>query len=133
MRVVTMAPALSAIEEEAGGLSLQGFPMTSCFVDELPLEITIPVVVAVCALSGDEYAPALYLTADSPTGERVSTMEFRWQWPDYDDVPVKYRAFVQYLPLYLQSEGTHLLSLRHSPDGEPTADFPLPVYLNPGA
>ena len=48
MRVVTMAPALSAIEEEAGGLSLQGFPMTSCFVDELPLEITIPVVVAVC-------------------------------------------------------------------------------------
>lgn len=132
MRVVTMAPALSATEEESGGLSLRGFPMTSCFVDVLPVEITIPVVVTVCALDGDEYTPALYLIASSPTGDRVSTMEFRWAWPDSEDLGVKYRAFVQYLPLYLETEGTYLLSLHDTPDGGPTDyTFPLPVLLNP--
>ena len=132
MRVVTMAPALSATEEEMGGLSLRGFPLTSCFVDVLPAEITIPVVVVVCALAGDEYAPALYLIANSPSGQRVSTMEFRWEWPDFDEIGIKYRAFVQYLPLRLETEGTYLLSLHDTPDGGPTdTTFPLPVFLNP--
>lgn len=134
MRIVTMAPALSATEEENGGLTLNGFPLTSCYVETLPIEITIPVVVVACALAGDEYTPALYLTADSPSGDRVSTMEFRWEWPDWEDVLVKYRAFVQYLPLYLESEGTYLLSLHDNPDGGPAGDtYPLPVFLHSDA
>lgn len=134
MRIVTLAPALSAIEEDSGGLTLRGFPLTNCFVDSFPTVITIPVVVTVCTLAGSEYRPALYLIADSPTGERVSTMEFRWEWPDSDDLPVKYRAFVQNLPLHLESEGTYLLSLHDTPTGGPTEHtFPLPVFLKPAA
>ena len=47
MRVVAFAPALSANEEDAGGVSIKGFPMTSCYVSEFPSQITVPVVVAV--------------------------------------------------------------------------------------
>ena len=36
MRVVAFAPALTVTEDEAGGVSATGFPMTSCFVSELP-------------------------------------------------------------------------------------------------
>lgn len=134
MRVVTFAPALSATDEEAGGLSLRGFPMTSAFVDLFPVEITVSVVVVVCALAGEEYDAVRYLIADSPTGERVSTMEFRWNWPDTDDIPVKFRVFAQQLPLYLESEGTYMLSLADNPDGVGAEySYPLPVFLNPNA
>ena len=54
-RVVAFAPSLVAVEAEDGGLNAYGFPMTSCYVEEMPAEITNPVVIAVCGLAGEEY------------------------------------------------------------------------------
>jgi hypothetical protein len=42
MRVVAFAPSLSAVEEDAGGVNIKGFPMTSCYVDNFPAQITVP-------------------------------------------------------------------------------------------
>jgi hypothetical protein len=134
VRIVTFAPSLTAVEEEAGGLALRGFPMTSGFVDIFPAEITVNIVVAVCTLNGDEYDPVRYIVATSPTGERLSTMQFGWRWDDNPDAPVKFRVFAQQLPIVIGSEGTYTLALCEDPDsGVTVADFPLQIFRNPMA
>ena len=50
MRVVSFAPSLNAVEEDAGGIAVKGFPMTSCYVNNFPAQITVPMVVAVTTL-----------------------------------------------------------------------------------
>ncbi len=133
MRIVTFAPSLSAVEEESGGLALRGFPMTSGFVDVFPTEITVNVVVAVCTLNGDEYDPVRYIVATSPSGERLSTMQFGWHWDDNPDCPIKYRVFAQRLPLVIGSEGTYTLALCEDPEGVAAQVFPLQFFRNPMA
>ena len=132
MRAVTFAPALSAVEEDSGGFTLRGFPMTSAFVDIFPVDITVNVVVTVCTLNGDEYDPVRYLVAIAPNGERVSEMQFGWHWDDSPNGLVKFRAFLQELPIHADAEGTYTLALYselHAP--EPMAVFPLAIYRNP--
>ena len=78
MRVVAFAPSLSAVEEESGGVNIKGFPMTACYIDSFPAQITIPMVVSVCALGGGEYDPvrviAAYSAASSAATLRVVAM-----------------------------------------------------------
>lgn len=132
MRVVTFAPSLTAVEGEDGGLALTGFPMTTAFVDVFPAEITIPVVLVVAALCGDEYDTALYVTATSPRGERLCTMQFGWHWDDVEDSLVKFRVFAQFLPVIIDGDGVYTLDVYEDLDApEPLASFPLPVFLNP--
>lgn len=128
MRVVAFAPSLSAVSQEAGGVAIEGFPMTSCYVDSFPTQITIPVVVAVCAPGGGEYEPRRYIRATSPDGERVGALEFSWQWPDNPPMPVKFRVFAQYLPMRVQSAGVYTLGLYDTLESTESEHlFPLPV------
>lgn len=132
MRVVAFAPSLTAEDAPDGGINMRGFPMTSAFVDVLPVDITVCVVIAVVGLAGEEYSPQLYLGVNSPTGERLVTMQFGWQWDDIEDVPVKFRSFVQYLPIQVQSEGVHTFGLYDGPDATETEHtFPLSIFRNP--
>lgn len=131
MRVVTFAPSLTAAEEEGGGLTLKGFPMTSGFVNVFPAEITLPIVVVVATLCGQDYDPVKYIVATSPQGERLATMEFSWHWDDVPGGLVKFRVFAQYLPIVIGSDGVYTLGIGDDPDDEPEQTFPLPVFLNP--
>lgn len=128
MRVVAFAPALSANEEDAGGVSIKGFPMTSCYVSEFPSQVTVPVVVAVCALGGEDYDPARVIIATSPDGERVGSLEFGWHWHDNPPTPVKYRVFAQYLPMRAPVAGVYTIGLYDSLEStQSDVLFPLPV------
>ena len=132
MRVVAFAPALVASEDPGGGVSAAGFPMSSCYVDVFPVEITISVVIGVCALSGEDYDPVRYIIVTSPSGERASAMQFGWHWEDNPETQVKFRVFAQQLPMYLESEGQYTLGLYTALEGtEPVQTFPLQVSLNP--
>ncbi len=103
--------------------------MTSCYVDSFPTQITVPLVVAVCALGGSDYDPRKYIIATSPEGDRMGAMEFAWHWPDNPPVPVKFRVFAQYLPMRVQSAGVHTLGLYDSLEATETDHlFPLPVF-----
>lgn len=134
MRVVTFAPSWSAVDEEAGGIAMQGFPMTSASVDVFPAEITLSIVLVVYALNGEDYDPVRYIVATSPKGERLATMEFSWHWDDSPVSTVKFRAFTQYLPIIVESEGTYTLGLYDDPDAaEAEQTFPLPIFLNTAA
>ncbi|BBY66064.1 hypothetical protein MHEL_43070 [Mycolicibacterium helvum] len=128
MRVVAFAPTLSTSEEEAGGVSVTGFPMTRCFTDTLPAQITVPIVVAVSAPGGGDYDPRLFITATSPDGQRVGTLEFSWHWHDNPPVPVKFRVFAQYLPIRVESAGVYTLGLHENGDDAETEHlFQLPI------
>jgi len=130
MRVVAFAPALTVTEEQDGGVAATGFPMTNCFVSEAPTEITLSVMIGVCALSGGEYDPVQYLITTGPNGERASGMEFRWHWDDIPETPVKFRVFAQYLPVQITSAGMYIIGLYDSLDATvANAEFPLPVNL----
>ncbi|MEI6254443.1 MAG: hypothetical protein WCP30_16730 [Mycobacteriaceae bacterium] len=128
MRVVVFAPALSATEEEAGGVTVKGFPMTSCFVNNFPAQITVPIVVAMTALGGTDYDPAKVIVATSPSGDRVGSLEFGWHWPDNPPTPVKFRVFTQYLPIRVDEAGVYTLGLYDSlDDTETDCLFPFPI------
>lgn len=133
MRVVAFAPALSAVEEDAGGVTAKGFPMTSCFVDNFPAQITVPMVVAVCALGGADYDPVKFIVATSPEGERVGSLEFGWHWHDNPPTPVKFRVFTQYLPMRVEAAGVYTIGLYDDLDATSTDYlYPLPVLkMNP--
>jgi len=133
MRVVVFAPALSAVEEEAGGVRTKGFPMTLCYVNSFPAQITVPVVVAMTALGGTDYDPVKVIIATSPAGDRVGSLEFGWHWPDNPPTPVKFRVFTQYLPIRVDEAGVYTLGLYDSlEDTETEYLFPLPVLrVNP--
>jgi hypothetical protein len=129
MRVVAFAPALSATSQDAGGVAIEGFPMTSCYVDGFPNQITVPVVVSVATLGGSDYEPTRYIVATSPEGERVGALEFSWSWPDNPPVPVKFRVFAQHLPMRVTNPGIYTLGLYENlDDSESDHLFPLPVF-----
>lgn len=128
MRVVAFAPALSATEEDAGGITAKGFPMTTCYVNSFPAQITVPMVVSVTALGGTDYDPVKFIVATSPDGERVGSLEFGWHWHDNPPTPVKFRVFTQYLPMRVETAGVYTIGLYDSlEDTESEHLFPLPV------
>lgn len=133
MRVVVFAPALSAVDEEAGGVTVKGFPMTLCYVNNLPAQITVPIVVAMTALGGTDYDPSKVIVATSPSGERAGSLEFGWHWPDNPPTPVKFRVFTQYLPIRVEEAGVYTLGLYDSlADTETEYLFPFPILkVNP--
>jgi hypothetical protein len=133
MRVVAFAPALSATEEAAGGIAVKGFPMTCCYVNNFPDQITVPMVVSFCALGGADYDPVQHIVATSPDGERVGSLEFGWHWHDNPPTPVKFRVFAQYLPMRVEQPGVYTIGLYDTLDATETEHlFPLPVLkMNP--
>jgi hypothetical protein len=133
MHVLAFAAARKAVLEEAGGVTAEGFPMTSCYVESLPTQITVPLVLSVYTAGGTDYEPRRFLVAKSPDGERVGLLEFAWQWPDNPGVPVKFRVFAHQLSITVYSAGVYTVGLYDDPEAtEAEFSFPLPVLkLNP--
>lgn len=128
MRVLAFAPSLSVASLDAGGVTAEGFPMKRCYVDKFPNQITVPVVVAVCSPGGTNYDSRKVIVATSPTGERVGTLEFSWDWPDDPPLAVKFRVFAQQLRMTVTTAGIYAVGLYDSLHRKETDYmFPLPV------
>lgn len=129
MRVVAFAPAVSAVEEADGGLTATGFPLTSCQVDQLPAQFTVPTVVAVYAHGGTDYNPELFITVTGPDGRRVGSLGFSWYWDDNPPAPTKYRVFAKHVPVQADTPGVYTFALHDTPDDVASGhQFPLPVF-----
>lgn len=133
MQVIAFGPSLSAVQEQTGGITATGFPMTSCYVDVLPGQITTPIVLAVVGQGGADYDVRRFAIATAPNGERAGALEFAWHWPDDPPHPVKFRVFAQQLPMQVTEAGIYTLGLYENvddTDGEHL--FPLSILkLNP--
>ncbi|MDT5264115.1 MAG: hypothetical protein QOI90_741 [Mycobacterium sp.] len=69
MHVIAFTPSLKAVLEDAGGVTTDGFPMTSAHVTSFPAQIAVPLVLAVYTQGGTDYDSRLYVVAKSPRGE----------------------------------------------------------------
>ncbi len=128
MHVVAFAPSTKAVAHETGGVALDGFPLTSAYVDTFPKQITIPLVLAVYTQGGSEYDPRRYIVARSPEGEYVGSLECAWHWPDNPGTPIKFRVFAYHLPVVVHHAGVYNIGLFDSLDATETDHlFPLPV------
>lgn len=107
--------------------------MTSCYVDAFPAQITVPLVIAVYTQGGTDYEPRRYIIATAPNGDRVSSLEFAWDWPDNPGSPFKFRVFAQHFPITVHAAGVYMIGLYDRPrQAETEHIFPLPVHrLNP--
>jgi hypothetical protein len=63
MHVAAFAPSTRAVALDAGGVRLDGFPMTSAYVDTFPNQIALPVVLAVYTQGGSDYDPRRWIVA----------------------------------------------------------------------
>jgi hypothetical protein len=133
MQVIAFGPSLSAVQEQTGGITATGFPMTSCYVDVFPGQITIPVVLAVVTQAGVDHDVRRFVVVTAPDGERVGALEFAWHWPDDPSQPVKFRVFAQPLPMQVTQAGVYTLGLYDTVDGTDGENlFPLSILkLNP--
>ncbi len=130
MHIIAFAPSTRLAMNEGGGVNADGFPMTSAHVDGFPQQITISLVIAAYTQEGSDYDPSLYIVATSPEGDRISTMECAWHWPDTPGEPVKYQVLTRFLQLELRSAGIYTIGLYDDPLAtESNHLFPLPVVL----
>jgi hypothetical protein len=128
MHVVAFAPSTRLFLQDAGGVTADGFPMTTAYVDDFPMGVTVPLVLAVYTQGGSDYDPVRYIVARSPEGERLNVLECTWHWPDNPGVPVKFQVLTRYLPLVVHSAGIYTIGLYDDPDAtESDHLFPLPV------
>jgi len=128
MHVVAFAPSTRLALQDAGGVTADGFPMTMAYVDSFPINVTVPLVLAVYTQGGSDYDPRRYIVARSPDGERLNVLECTWHWPDNPGVPVKFQVLARYLPLVVNSAGVYTIGLYEDPDATETDHlFPLPV------
>ena len=128
MHVAAFAPSTRAVALDAGGVRLDGFPMTSAYVDTFPKQIALPVVLAVYTQGGSDYDPRRWIVARSPEGERVGSLECAWHWPDNPGTPIKFRVFAHTLPVMVHHAGVYNIGFFDSPDATETDHlFPLPV------
>ncbi len=65
MQVIAFAPSLKAVLQDAGGVTTDGFPMTSAQVASFPAQITVPLVLAVYTQGGTDHDLRPYVVARS--------------------------------------------------------------------
>src|SRR3954469_25372686 len=97
MRVVAFAPSASLVLLDVGGVKADGFPITGFGVAKFPDQITLPMLLAAYTEKGMDYDTRRYIVAKSPDGERLTTLECSWHWPDQPAAPVKFWAGTYYL------------------------------------
>jgi hypothetical protein len=133
MKVVAFAAALKAVVDDRGGVTADGFPMTSAQVTSFPAHITIPLILAVYTQGGTDYDPRRYIVATSSDGERLGSLECSWHWPDNPGSPVKFWVSAPQLPIRVTAPGVCSIGLYDSLDATETDHlFPLPlVKVNP--
>ena len=88
-------------------MTAEGFPMTSCYVDTFPTQITIPLVLAVHTSGGSDYDMRRFIIATSPKANGWVCWSSAGRWPDEPGLPVKFRVFAQQLLVGIYSAGLH--------------------------
>lgn len=63
MQVLAFAATRRAVLEDAGGVTTEGFPMTSCYVESFPAQLNLPIVLPMFVDGPGIYSIGLYADA----------------------------------------------------------------------
>ncbi|GAB7142567.1 hypothetical protein [Mycobacterium riyadhense] len=120
----------------AGSATLAGsainatqIPTTSYDVDQIPMWLTVPVVLVVHAPSGGDYDPQIFVVCKDPGGERRGALRSSWDWPDEDGKPSKYRCFTYDLSFAIESEGEYTIGAYYDAEATDQVATPIPLAI----
>jgi hypothetical protein len=131
MHIAALLVAGSATMEDAA-LNARQIPTTSYEVDQIPLWLTVPLVLIVHAPRGGDYDPELFVVCKDPGGTRRGTIRTNWHWPDDGDKPSKYRCFSQQLSFAVESQGEYTIGAYLDADGTEEVATPIPFTVTLG-
>jgi hypothetical protein len=131
VHIAALLVAGDAKLDDDGAIHAWRIPTTSFEVDQIPLEVTIPLVVVVHAQAGRDYDPRLFIVCKDPSGKRQGSIESSWHWPDDEDKSSKYRCFTHAFPFLISVEGEYTIGAYYDSHGiaEMVAPIPLSIKL----
>ncbi|ORW09808.1 hypothetical protein AWC15_17565 [Mycobacterium lacus] len=115
---------------DGGAIDAMRIPTTSYAVDQIPLWLTIPVVLVVHAPAGGDYEPEIYVVCKDPRGERRGVIRSSWDWPDEDDKPSKYRCFTYDLSFAIEVDGEYTIGAYRDAEATDAVGAPIPLAIN---
>lgn len=120
----------------AGSATLNGaaidatrIPTTNYEIDQIPMWLTVPIVLAVHAPAGGDYDPQIYVVCKDADGEKRGTVRSMWDWPDEDGKSSKYRCFAPQLSFAIESEGEYTIGVYYDADGTKEVGPPIPLTI----
>jgi hypothetical protein len=113
-----------------GAIDATRLPTTSYEVDQIPLWLTIPVILVVHAPSGGDYEAQLFVVAKDPKGERRGAVRSQWDWPDEDGKASKYRCFSYDVSFAIEFEGEYTIGAYYDAEATDQLATPIPVAIS---
>ena len=98
-------------------------------LDQIPMWLTVPVIVVVHAPAGGDYDPEVFVVCKDPTGERRGAVRSIWHWPDEGKKPSKYRCFAHDFSFAIESEGEYTIGVYSDADATNEIGIPIPVLV----
>ena len=129
MHIAALLVAGDAQLDDDGALNASRIPTTSFEVGEIPLEVTIPLVVVVHSQAGRDYDPELFIVCKDPDGNRQGSIESSWHWPDDEDKQSKYRCFSYAFPFLVSAEGEYTIGAYYDSYGIAELATPIPLSI----
>ena len=129
MHIAALLVVGSATLDDEGAIQATRIPTTCFEVNQIPLEVTIPLVIVVHAEAGRDYEPQLYVVCKDPTGQRTGSSESSWHWPDDEDKPSKYRCFTYPFTFLISTEGQYTIGAYYDDYGIAEMTTPIPVSI----
>ncbi|WP_341329483.1 hypothetical protein [Mycobacterium shinjukuense] len=131
MQVAALLVAGSATLAD-GAINATRIPTTSYSVDQIPMWLTVPIVLVVHAPAGGDYNPQLFIVCKDPGGERRGAVRSMWEWPDQDNKPYKYRCFTYDLSFTIETEGEYTIGVYYDADATDPVATPIPLGISLG-
>lgn len=129
MHIAALLVVGSATLDDDGAIQATRIPTTCFEVSQIPLEVTIPLVIVVHAEAGRDYEPQLYVVCKDPAGQRSGSSESSWHWPDDEDRPSKYRCFTYPFTFLISAEGQYTIGAYYDSYGIAEMATPIPLSI----
>jgi hypothetical protein len=129
VQIAALLVAGDAKLDDDGAINAWRIPTTSFEVDQIPLEVTIPLILVVHAQAGRDYDPQLFIVCKDPAGNRQGSIESSWHWPDDEDRPSKYRCFTHPFPFVISAEGEYTIGVYYDSHGIAEMAAPIPLLI----
>jgi hypothetical protein len=128
MHVAALLVAGSANIDDSA-IDATRLPITSYDVNQVPVWLTVPLVLVVHAPSGGDFDPEVFVVCKDPGGTIRGTVRSAWQWPDDENRPSKYRCFTPQLSFAVESTGEYTIGVYHDAEALRQVDTPIPLLI----
>lgn len=128
MHVAALLVAGSANIDDSA-IDATRLPITSYDVNQVPVWLTVPLILVVHAPSGGDFDPELFLVCKDPGGTIRGTTRSAWQWPDEDGRPSKYRCFTPQLSFAIESTGEYTIGVYEDAEALNPIATPIPLMI----